>query len=211
MLVLDSGGLSRIAPSTRALAHVRTSPSVVTPRRAGPVDTADLAGRAANADDVRIVFVGDRQLSLTDYDVVMTHPLSVRFRRDDVVRGVKREAEVQRRSISALIEELVDEGLRSRRHPLIAFRSGAAGRRAAIVGGPDVWEVIAGIVGGDVPAERRIERAVEVFDWPRPHIEAALAYYTEFTEEIDTEIESNGSAAADAEKAWHRGRGLLAK
>ncbi|MGI9051126.1 MAG: hypothetical protein ACR2HQ_00500 [Ilumatobacteraceae bacterium] len=54
----------------------------------------------------------------------MAHPLSVRFGSADVVRRVKREAEVQRRSASAVIEELVDEGLRVRRHPLITFRAG---------------------------------------------------------------------------------------
>ncbi len=137
--------------------------------------------------------------------------MSVRFRRDDVVRGVKHEAEVQRRSTSALIEELVDEGLRSRRHPLIAFRNGATGRRAVLVGGADVWEVIGGVVGGDVAADQRVDRAVDVFGWPRTHVEAAVAYYAEFTDEIDAEIEVNRSAAADAEQAWRRGRDLLAR
>lgn len=137
--------------------------------------------------------------------------MSVRFRRDDVVQGVKHEAAVQRRSTSALIEELVDEGLRSRRHPLIAFRSGATGRRAVLVGGPDVWELIGGVVGGDVAADQRVDRAVDVFGWPRMHVDAAFAYYAEFTEEIDADIAANRTAATDAEQAWRRGRDLLAR
>lgn len=141
----------------------------------------------------------------------MTHPLSVRFRRDEVVQGVKHEAKAQRRSTSALIEELVDEGLRSRRHPLIAFRSGATGRRAVLVGGPDVWELVGGVVGGDVAADQRIDRAVDVFGWPLAHVEAAFAYYAEFNDEIDAEIAANESAAVDAERAWRRGRDLLAR
>jgi hypothetical protein len=32
--------------------------------------------------------------------------------------------------------------LRRDEHPLITFRDGAAGRRAAVVGGPDVWEIV---------------------------------------------------------------------
>jgi len=141
----------------------------------------------------------------------MTNPMSVRFRRDDVRQGVKHEAQVQRRSTSALIEELVDEGLRSRRHPLIAFRSGATGRRAVLAGGADVWEVIGGVIGGDVLVDQRVDRAVEVFGWPRAHVEAAVAYYAEYTDETDAEIEANKSAAADAEQAWRRGRDLLAR
>ncbi|MGI9051127.1 MAG: hypothetical protein ACR2HQ_00505 [Ilumatobacteraceae bacterium] len=80
-----------------------------------------------------------------------------------------------------------------------------------LVGGPDIWEVIEGLVGGDVAADRRIGRAVEVFGWPRPHVEAALAYYAEFSHEIVSEIEANRSAAADAEHAWRRGRDLLGR
>lgn len=137
--------------------------------------------------------------------------MSVRFRRDDVAQGVKREAEVQRRSTSALIEELVDEGLRSRRHPLIAFRNGATGRRAVLLGGPDVWEVIGGVVGGDVAVDQRVDRAVDTFGWPRMHVDAAFAYYAEFTEEIDAEIAANRSAASSAEHAWRRGRDLLTR
>src|SRR5258705_4510767 len=45
--------------------------------------------------------------------------------------------------------ELIYEGLRARRHPLVGFRDGASGRRAALVGGPDVWEIIGGRLGGD--------------------------------------------------------------
>jgi hypothetical protein len=37
---------------------------------------------------------------------------------------------------------LVDEGLRMDEHPSVAFREGPIGRRATLVGGPDVWEVI---------------------------------------------------------------------
>lgn len=141
----------------------------------------------------------------------MTHPVSVRFREGRVAARLKAEAEASGRSASALAEELIDEGLRVRRHPLVVFRSGAAGRRAGLVGGPDVWEVIAGVLGGDVPPEKRVQRAVEVFGLRPELVEAALAYYAEFTEEIDAQIAANRAAADEAEELWRRQRDLLAR
>ena len=141
----------------------------------------------------------------------MTHPVSVRFRDARVAEQLKTEAAARNASTSSLAEELIDEGLRSRRHPLVGFRDGPAGRRAHLIGAPDVWEVIDGLVGGDVPADERISRAVDVFGLPRPLVEAALAYYAEFTDEVDAQIESNRDAAERAETQWRRQQDLLAR
>ncbi len=92
----------------------------------------------------------------------------------------------------------------------MCFRDGATGRRASLVGGPDVWEVIDGLVGGDVAPDLRIERAVELFGLRREQVEAALAYYAEFTEEIDEQVDANRRAAEEAEALWHRQQDLLA-
>lgn len=145
-----------------------------------------------------------------DYVVVMGHPISLRFRRPEVAERLKDEAAARHVSSSSLAEELIDEGLRSRRHPLVVFRNGPTGRRAGLVGGPDVSEAVAGIVGGDVPVNERVDRAVEVFALHRQLVEAALGYYAEFTEEIDAEIEANAVAADEAERLWERRQGLLA-
>lgn len=141
----------------------------------------------------------------------MTHPMSLRFRRQNVAERLKRQVEAERRSASAIVEELVDEGLRSRDHPLVVSRSGPTGRRAGISGGPDVWEIIGGMVGGDVPVPERVDRAIETFGWPRHHVDAALAYYADYSSEIDGEIDANSSAADDAEARWHRVRDALAR
>ncbi len=141
----------------------------------------------------------------------MTHPVSLRFRNPDVAERLKDEAGAQDRSASALAEELIDEGLRTRRHPLISFRGGPTGRRAALVGGPDVWEVVAGLVGGDVSPDDRIQRAVEVFGLRREQVDAVLAYYAEFTDEIDAQIQANLVAADQAEALWRRQHDLLAR
>jgi hypothetical protein len=140
----------------------------------------------------------------------MTHPLSVRFHRADVLERLKVEAASRRVSTSALAEELIEEGLRLRRHPLIVFRDGASGRRAGLIDGPDVWEVVGGIVGGDVPVIDRVERAVSVFGLSRERVDAALDYYATFPDEIDEAIAVNVAAAEESEEIWRRRRRLLA-
>ena len=140
----------------------------------------------------------------------MTHPLSVRFHRSDVLERLKVEASSRRVSTSALAEELIEEGLRLRRHPLIVFREGASGRRAALIDGPDVWEVVGGIVRGDVPVAERVERAVSVFGLAPERVSAALDYYAAYPEEIDDAIAANVAAAEESEELWRRRRQLLA-
>ena len=141
---------------------------------------------------------------------MVQHPVSVRFRDARVAERLRAEAAARGCATSMLAEQLIDEGLRSRRHPLVSFRDGPGGRRAAMVGGPDVWEIVGGVIGGDVPADRRVARAVKVFGWRPEQVEAALAYYAEFTEEIQAEIAANAAAAEEAETLWRRQQDLLA-
>ncbi len=136
--------------------------------------------------------------------------MSVRFHDGRLAERLKSEAQARGTSASALAEELIDEGLRVRRHPLVSFRDGPAGRRASLISGPDIWEVIAGVVGGDVAPAKRIDRAVKLFGLRREQIDAALAYYAEFTEEIDFLITTNRAAADEAEALWRRQQDLLA-
>ena len=44
-------------------------------------------------------------------------------------------------SLSDRLRRYAEEGARRDEHPLITFRDGPTGRRAGLVGGPDVWEV----------------------------------------------------------------------
>lgn len=168
------------------------------------IDTACPPGRDRAAEPQ-----GRCARSTGDYIVVMAHPMSLRFSRPEVAERLKAEAAVRNTSASSLAEQLIDEGLRIRRHPLITFRDGPMGWRAALVGGPDVWEVVAGIVGGDVPATERVERAIELFALRLAQVEAALRYYAEFTEEVDAEIDANAVAADEAERLWQRRQQLL--
>ncbi len=85
-------------------------------------------------------------------------------------------------SANALAARLIEEGLRSERHPLIAYRHGAAGRRPALVGSRvDVWQVV------DVVAENggSVAEAAAYLGQPEIKVRAALRYYAEYRDEID--------------------------
>ena len=140
----------------------------------------------------------------------MSHPLSVRFHRSDVLERLKVEALSRSVSTSARAEELIEEGLRLRRHPLIVFRDGASGRRARLLDWPDVWEVVGGIVGGDVPVVDRVERAVSTFGLAPERVTAALDYYAVSPEEIDSALAANVASAEESEEIWRRRQQLLA-
>lgn len=88
----------------------------------------------------------------------------------------------------ALAQRYVEEGLRHDAHPLIQFLDGPSGRRASLIGsGLDVWEVIATVRdnGGS------IEDAAAYLEIPIGLAQAAVAYYGEYQDEIDAEIELN--------------------
>ena len=141
----------------------------------------------------------------------MTHPISVRFRDERVAERLKTDADVRATPTSALAEELIDEGLRTRRHPLVSFRDGAAGRRVARIGGSDIWEVVGGIVGGDVPVTERVRRAIELFGLTNAQVDAVPGDSAEFADEVDDEIAANERVAKEAEALLRRRQDLLAR
>lgn len=136
--------------------------------------------------------------------------MSVRFHDPRVAERLKEEAAAGASSASALAEELIDEGLRSRRHPMIAFRAGPSGRRSCVIGAADVWEIVGAVVGGDVAPSRRLARAADQLGLRPEQVDAAMAYYAEFTDEVDGLIEANRRAADEAEQLWRRRQELLA-
>jgi len=128
----------------------------------------------------------------------------------DVVERLDRRSESARTSKSELAERYVDEGIRMEAHPGIVFRGGPAGRRAALVGGPDVWELISFVKGLDERGQAAIEKAAELLNL-RPHqVRAATGYYAEFRDEIDERIKRNAEQAEAAEAAWRREQAALA-
>src|SRR5919106_250656 len=72
----------------------------------------------------------------------MATPRSVRFDESVVARLASYVSRHPGLTASSVAARLVDEGLRMEEHPGVMFRDGPMGRRATLVGGPDVWEVI---------------------------------------------------------------------
>src|SRR5271165_5867337 len=83
----------------------------------------------------------------TNYDVVMSKRAATPVRFDGAVadRLASFAAANPGMSLSSAANRLVDEALRMSEHPGVMFRPGPTGRRAALAGGPDVWEVIRAI------------------------------------------------------------------
>jgi GNAT superfamily N-acetyltransferase len=94
-------------------------------------------------------------------------------------------------------------------HSGIHFRSGPAGRRPALVDGPDVWEVIRVVRNVEATGERAVEEAAQWLGLGRDRVEAALRYYAEYGPEIDDWIARVDEAANRAHLTWtcpRRGR-----
>jgi hypothetical protein len=127
----------------------------------------------------------------------------------EVRERLRREAAHAGEAPASLAERLIDEGLRQRRHPLIRFVDGPAGRRARLVRGPDVWEVISFLNRSEAEGEDKVDHAAGWFRLPATEIEAALGYYAAFPEEIDERIRLNDRAAAEAETIAAGRRQLL--
>lgn len=88
-------------------------------------------------------------------------------------------------------------------HPGIEFRDGPTGRRASVVGGPDVWEIIP-VVNCGVTGEEAVRAIVELMDLTPAQARAALDYYAAYPDEIDWRIRRNNELAELIEAAWLR-------
>ena len=100
-------------------------------------------------------------------------------------------------------------------HPGVIFRSGPTGRRAALAGGPDIWEVIRAVKSAHA-AEPRLD-SDELVSLVSDNtgmalrlLTTAVRYWAAYPGEIDAEIAAADTAEEIAEQAWLRERQLLA-
>ena len=145
-----------------------------------------------------------------------TTPSSVRFEPRVLERLTAFVAVHRDMSLSSASNRLVDEALRMHEHPLIVFKDGPAGRRARLVGGPDVWEVIGAVrsvresdlaLAGD----EVLEVVAETSGVPMPFLRAALAYWGDYPEEVDAFLDRARAEAAQARAGWERQQELLGR
>lgn len=123
----------------------------------------------------------------------MATPRSVRFD-DSVTRRLS--SYVDRHpglTASSVAARLVDEGLRMEEHPGVIFRDGPMGRRATLVAGPDVWEVIRAVRSARA-AEPELSQA-EVLELVSDNtglalrlLRTAVGYWSAYPAEVDAMV-----------------------
>lgn len=138
----------------------------------------------------------------TDPSVQRSFRISVRTA--DLLDAAAERAGTSR---NAITERLLAEALRTERHPLIGFASGAAGRREPTLLGTrlKVRDVIATVrVEGDQAA------AAEHLAIAERLVRAAVDYYADFSDEVDADQAWADRIADDEHDRWQRARAALA-
>jgi hypothetical protein len=142
-------------------------------------------------------------------------PTPVRFEGSVAVRLQAYVATHPGLSLSSAANRLVDEGLRTTEHPGVTFREGATGRRAGLVGGPDIWEVVRAVRSARSAEPALAENALLAMvadntGLPLRLLRTALRYWAAYPDEVDAEIAAADAAELAAERAWRREQDLLA-
>ena len=139
----------------------------------------------------------------------MVHPTSLRLP-EHVKERLERRAACNDERPAALAVRLIDEGLRTAEHPGVVFHdSPAHGRVASLAGGPDVAEVIGVLSGLESRGE---DRVAETATWLGVHparVRVAVAYYTEFRDEIDEQIKRRRVEAEELRRRHQAEQALL--
>ena len=104
---------------------------------------------------------------------------------------------------------LLDEGLKTRRFPGIVHREGPTGRRAAVMGGPDVWEVVRDLARVPGRGMDRVETLATETGLAAASILLAADFYAAFPEEIDALIVADARAAEAVREQVDRREQLL--
>ena len=107
-------------------------------------------------------------------------------------------------SVSSVTNLFVDEALRCQEHPGITFRSGPTGRRAGLVGGPDIWEVIDTVLtlreqDSGLTDDAMVSAAAEAIGSSERKVRIAIGYNADYRDEIDERIEGNRLATCEVE------------
>jgi hypothetical protein len=117
-------------------------------------------------------------------------PISVRLP-ERTAEQVRIIADLEHRSLAETIRLLTEEALALRAFPEIIFTDGPTGRRATLINGPDVWEVVEPyLLAG---------KAWTALRESYPHLDegllrTAVRYYEAYPAEIEARIARNQRA-----------------
>jgi hypothetical protein len=123
---------------------------------------------------------------------------------------LQQRADLEGISATALLERFILEGVDTLDHPGIVYRGPASDRRAALAGGPDVWEIVARLRELTGPEEERIDvLAAETELHPR-QIRLALEFAVRHPVDTDRRIARHEDAIRDSQQAAEQRRAYLA-
>lgn len=131
------------------------------------------------------------------YNAYMSVNVSVRLD-DDLAGRLRLRARAAGETLSDRLRRYAEEGTRREEHPQITFRDGPTGRRAGLLGGPDVWEVAMWLE--DLAAEPDpLAALLEDSALSRFQAEAAMRYRVAYPDEVAARIELHRRETAAAE------------
>jgi uncharacterized protein (DUF433 family) len=134
-----------------------------------------------------------------------TRTRSFRLRKE-ILDALEERARDSGQSASALAARYIEEGARMDEHPLIRFTDRPSGRRAMLAGTRlNVADIVVA-----AKAAGSAERAAESLDLPLVKVRAALRYYADFNDEVDTEIDRDRRLAEREEGRWRAEQSALA-
>jgi hypothetical protein len=117
---------------------------------------------------------------------------------DSLAERLRLRARAAGETLSDRLRRYAEEGTRREEHPHITFRDGPTGRRAKLIDGPDVWEIVMWMEDLDGEPDPAATLAQES-GLTRTQIDAALSYCAAYPDEIAARIELHrrGTAAAE--------------
>lgn len=113
-------------------------------------------------------------------------------------------------TVTALVERFVREGLAVADHPGIVFKPGPSGRRAALAGGPDVWEIASALRRLSGTEAERVAAVAAEFGLHERQVVTALNYAAANRTETEARVQANDRALAEAERVAAERQRLLA-
>ncbi len=119
---------------------------------------------------------------------------------DDLRRRLAAAADTEGTSVTSIVEQFIREGLAVAAHPGIMFKPGPSGRRAALAGGPDVWEIASALRHTSGTEPERVATLAEEFGIVERQVLIALTYAAAHREEIDARVHANDRALEEAER-----------
>ena len=111
---------------------------------------------------------------------------------------------------TALLGQLIVEGIDQLDYPGISFRGPAHDRRAALAAGPDVWEIVARLRELDGSEEQRITLLSAESDLHPRLIRIALDYAADHADEVRVRIDRNRAMAERSRRTSEQREALLA-